>query len=104
MAINVEHDTLISLRQLPGFLQKKIGKRIHLSTVFRWRQRGIAGVRLETISIGRQTYTTLEAVITFFEKSTAARQNQPVQLTSTEKKALQARTKRFDAEAASLGI
>ena len=104
MAINVEHDTLISLRQLPSFLQKRIGKRIHLSTIFRWRRRGIFGVQLECISIGRQTYTTLEAVIKFFEASTDARQNQPVRLTSAEKNALEARAKRFDAEAASLGI
>jgi len=41
------------------------GKRVHISAVYRWVQRGIKGVRLEAIRIGGTTYTSREALQRF---------------------------------------
>jgi len=63
---NTEH--LITLkqaaRQLPG--------NVHLSTLHRWRMRGVKGVKLETLMIGGRRYTSVEALSRFFERTTQA--------------------------------
>ena len=104
MAISVEHDRLIPLRNTPSYVQKFTGRRVHLSTVFRWRLRGIAGVTLETISIGGQTYTTVEAILAFFKESTAAKRRRQPRASEAEKSRNCAKANRLAAEAESLGI
>lgn len=54
------------------------GRRLHLSTVHRWRLRGVAGVKLETVLIGGRRYTSREALQRFFARSTAARDGQHI--------------------------
>ena len=39
--------------------------RLHISTVQRWRQVGVRGVRLETVRVGGKTFTTREAISRF---------------------------------------
>jgi len=48
-------------RKLPSFN----GKRIHVSTLHRWCQRGVRGVRLEHRRLGGRMVTSLEAVDRF---------------------------------------
>jgi hypothetical protein len=43
------------------------GRRIHLSTLYRWEQRGLRGVRLETIQLGGTRCTSEAALLRFFE-------------------------------------
>jgi hypothetical protein len=43
-----------------------------LSTVWRWRLRGIRGVQLETTMRGGKRYTSVEALQRFHERVTAA--------------------------------
>lgn len=64
-------ENLIALRDLPEKLPKRHGKRIHISTVYRWAQRGLrGGIRLETVKVGGGRYTSQEAVHRFVEAVT----------------------------------
>ena len=68
MSIDFQSETLLSFSQatkgLPG--------RPHLSTLHRWRLRGIRGVRLETCMVGGRRYTSREALQRFSDAITAA--------------------------------
>ena len=41
------------------------GKKIHISTIHRWHNKGVKGIRLEAVRIGGRRYTTLENVEKF---------------------------------------
>jgi len=68
MSIDISSETLLSLtdaaKTLPG--------RPHVSSLHRWRLRGVRGVKLETILIGGRRYTTQEALARFAAATTAA--------------------------------
>ena len=68
-------DDLIPIREVPDHLPRHNGKKIHISAVYRWMQRGRNGVTLEYIQIGGRRYTTAEALQNFFEA--ASKQPQP---------------------------
>jgi hypothetical protein len=68
MMINTEFETLVAVSQL----SKVIPGRVHSSTGWRWVQRGVRGIKLETILIGGRRYTSHEALQRFFERTTAA--------------------------------
>ena len=64
--IEIENEQLISLREVPKLLPARgNGKRIHISAVYRWAQRGVRGTRLEVIRVGGTTYTSREALQRF---------------------------------------
>jgi hypothetical protein len=64
--IDLEHEKLISLHEVPKLLpQRTNGKRLHISAVYRWAQRGVHGLKLEVIRIGGTTYTSVEALQRF---------------------------------------
>ena len=48
------------------------GGAVHVSTIHRWRMKGVRGVRLETFLRGGIRYTTDEAIGRFFAATTAA--------------------------------
>lgn len=48
------------------------GCRVHISTLVRWRIRGVRGVRLEAIRIGGRWHTSREALARFAVAVTAA--------------------------------
>jgi hypothetical protein len=64
--IEIEGETLVALREVSKLLPlRPNGKRVHISAIYRWVQRGIKGVRLEAIRIGGTTYTSREALQRF---------------------------------------
>ena len=69
--IDMRTETLVPLRAVPGLPmipRRRRGAKLHVSTVFRWAQRGVRGVRLETLSIGAgQRCTSVEALQRFFD-------------------------------------
>jgi Protein of unknown function (DUF1580) len=76
--INVESDNLVPVSQLTGHLEQRLGRRLHVSTPFRWAGRGVVGpggerVVLETLRIGGSQYTSLGALQTFCDQLTARR-------------------------------
>ncbi len=61
--IDMMTEQLIPLRDVTKLLPASPrGKRIHISSVYRWTLRGLGGHRLEVIKIGGTTYTTREAL------------------------------------------
>ena len=53
--------------------------RPHLASIWRWRRVGIAGVKLETVSLGgRCTRTSREALQRFFERVTAVKNGEAI--------------------------
>jgi Protein of unknown function (DUF1580) len=61
MAIEIANETLISFQEAPAF----VPGRPHISTLHRWRLRGVRGVRLETVLIGGRRFTSREALQRF---------------------------------------
>lgn len=68
MSIELSSEELRSLSAAANTLPR----RPHVSTLWRWAQRGIRGIRLETILIGGRRYTSDEALDRFFTAATAA--------------------------------
>lgn len=66
LMIDINSEQLIALRDVPRCLPTRVnGRRLHISAVYRWCQRGIGGVILESIRIGGTTYTSTEALARF---------------------------------------
>src|SRR5262245_28338744 len=91
-------EELISLadaaKSLPG--------RPSITTIWRWRSRGIAGVRLETICVGGRTYTSREALASFLERVTAAKSGQPIPSRTNRQREAQQRAARKQLQDAGL--
>jgi Protein of unknown function (DUF1580) len=75
-----EHETaplfeerLLYLAEVPRHLASTLqGRRVHLSTVMRWRTRGVRGARLEAFRLGGRWVTSREALARFIAAVTAA--------------------------------
>lgn len=70
--IDVQSEHIITLAEATKFLPN----RPSVVTLWRWRSRGIAGIRLETVCVGGRTFTSLEAMARFVERVTAAKAGQ----------------------------
>jgi hypothetical protein len=68
--IDIQKEKVFSLTQaakselLP---RRRFGKRPNVATFYRWAQRGVRGVALETLQIGGTKCTSAEALQRFFE-------------------------------------
>ena len=70
--IDIAREQLISLHEVPTILPPRpSGKRLHISTIYRWVQRGIRGIRLEVVKVGGTTYTSREALQRFVQPAAA---------------------------------
>ena len=66
--IDLATEHLIAIRDVPRHLPPRpTGRRVHISAVYRWILHGVRGVRLESITIGGTTYTSMEALQRFAE-------------------------------------
>jgi predicted DNA-binding transcriptional regulator AlpA len=66
MQVNIYHERRLTLAQAAQLLG------LHVSTIWRWQIRGVHGVRLETIAMGRVRYTSHEALERFAAQCTVA--------------------------------
>lgn len=62
--------SLVPLTEVPKVLARcglrsKTGKRLHISTVYRWTTRDIRGHQLSTVKVGRTRCTSTDDVIRF---------------------------------------
>jgi len=73
MAIDIRSEQLLSINGAT----KSLHGRPHISTVWRWIQRGVRGVKLETVLIGGRRYTSNEALERFVSRTTAAAAGEP---------------------------
>lgn len=65
-----DQDSLIPLADVPKlrWLPCRNGKRVHVSTVFRWADSGIGGIRLEFVQVGGVRCTTVAYLMDFFRR------------------------------------
>jgi len=69
--IDPVRERLLDFREATSWLPKRAGgKRIHVSTLYRWTTHGSRGIRLETVRVGGRTCTSVEALGRFITAST----------------------------------
>lgn len=61
----LHEENLIALREVPDCLPRRRGQKVHMTTIYRWVQRGARGKVLESILLGGVRYTSLEALQRF---------------------------------------
>ncbi len=65
--IDVQNEELLTFsraaRRLPG---RGENSGVHSSTLYRWSQRGLRGIHLETVQVGGRRCTSMEALYRFF--------------------------------------
>ena len=98
--IQTSIETLIPINQVPVHLEKITGKRPHIASIYRWIQKGIAGVQLETLIIGGTRLTSTEALDRFFQESTKAKESQK----QKSRQSANSRYRSFEKQAENLGI
>lgn len=67
MTIDLQSETVVSLTEAAKALPSIDGRRIHVSTLWRWARKGVRGVQLEYIRLGHRVCTSVEAVQRFAE-------------------------------------
>lgn len=71
--IDITTEKIITLPEAAAMLPaRRGGKRVHVSTLFRWAQKGSRGVRLEVVRIGSALHTSKEAMQRFCDRLTEA--------------------------------
>ena len=66
--INSFTETIVSLQDAVNHIGKITGRKRNKNVVVRWMIRGVSGVNLETIRIGREIYTSHEAINRFLNE------------------------------------
>lgn len=87
MTIDISCETLLSFSQAA----KTLPGNPHISTIHRWRLRGIRGQKLETILVGGRRFTSVEALERFIARTTAAANGEqiPVRTPRQREKAIE---------------
>ena len=76
--------------------------RPNVATLWRWRTKGIRGIRLETMMIGGRRVTSREALSRFFAATTAAADGAPIQSETPRQR--ERAIERAEKRAAELGV
>ena len=76
--IDISTESVLSLNDATARLpRRRRGSRPHVATLYRWAQRGIKGIRLETIQVGGTLCTSTEALQRFFDRLSEPREPAP---------------------------
>ena len=95
--IDIEHEHLVALHDVPKLLPARSnGKFIHISAVYRWVQRGVRGIHLEIVRVGGTSYTSREALQRFATPPNTTGIQQPVQVTASRQKQIEAANRRVE--------
>lgn len=62
----------ITLSEAAGWFERRFGRRPNVATVWRWATKGVRGVKLATIALGRYRYTTADALESFITETSNA--------------------------------
>lgn len=65
-------ESVMTFGQAAGWLEQRFGRRPNVATIWRWATKGIRGVRLQTLSLGRYRYTNKRALEQFIAETSAA--------------------------------
>lgn len=72
--INTFKETIISMADSASHVSKISGKKRNKAIIVRWANRGVAGVKLRTIQIGSEIFTSKEALNEFLNAVRQAKQ------------------------------
>lgn len=72
--ILIETEKLITLADATALVPGIGGKPVHYQTIHRWANKGLRGVKLETVFCGGRRCTTREAIQRFVERITSDRE------------------------------
>jgi len=98
--IDLSTEQIVTLAAATELLPSlRAGSRPHICTLYRWAQRGIRGVRLETARLGGTIVTSIEAIQRFTENCTGDTGTKSVPAARTEK-----RVGRAEAECEALDV
>lgn len=95
-------DLLAETRSSMTELARQLG--VTIPTIWRWRQRGVRGVRLETYMLGGRRYSTQEAHRRFVEATTLAADGPQPATTARTSRQRQAAIDRAERELDAAGI
>ena len=91
-----------AMKRIPG---RQEGTKINITTIHRWANHGVYGVKLETLSVGAIRMTSAEALQRFFEAVSEAREaRRNGQLVRLEDSGRTGRQKERDSERASVKL
>ena len=96
--VDISSETILSLAEAA----RSQPTRPNLSTVWRWVQRGVRGVRLETAMIGGRRVTSVQALSRFHAAVTSAADGSPRPTRTSRQR--QRDIERAEAELAKAGI
>jgi len=103
MSIDIANEEVVTLNKATEYVPKRgRPKKVHVSTIYRWALPGIRGVRLETIMVGGTRCTSVEALLRFFERLTAATDGKPVPSSDSRHRQAQVRAAERELEAAGI--
>ena len=71
--IDLDQKNLLSFRDAAAYLPQRNGRRIHVSSLYRWATRGVRSVILGTLQVGGYRFTSKEALQRFADRLTEAR-------------------------------
>ncbi len=98
--IDIGTEQLIPFREVPRLLPPRpTGRRVHISAVYRWLNRGLGGICLESIKIGGTTYTSVEALQRFADGLSGKAEDSREQLapsTSSRRRQIRETARRVD--------
>lgn len=98
MVVDLLSENRVSMTELARQLD------VTIPTIWRWRQRGVRGVQLETFMLGGRRYTTQEAHCRFVERTTAAANGTQPSATTRNSRQRQAAIARAERELDAAGI
>jgi hypothetical protein len=79
MSIDAATETLLTLAEAADRLpRRRRGRKLHVSTLYRWTVSGCRGVILESIQIGATRATSAEALQRFFDRLTQPASSPPL--------------------------
>ena len=62
-------EPVMTFTEAAGWLERRFGRRPNVATIWRWAIKGLRGVHLQTISLGRYRYTTERAIERFIDQT-----------------------------------
>ena len=80
--IDTFNEDIISIDDADKHVARLSRKKRNRAKIIRWANRGVAGVRLRTISIGGEIFTSKQALNEFLNESRLAKQKRHSQSTS----------------------
>jgi len=63
----LENEQLVDIATAAAWIERRTGRKPHVSTMGRWGTRGCRGVMLETVTAGHARYTSIEALSRFMQ-------------------------------------